>query len=137
MLSLQLPMQLRGNAEYWVVVCPTLATELKVMNHMLSTPAGATEHNLSTQSEKIWREWEEMIELVRILIARPELWDTQFCCGISAILSPAERLALPGARERVVWTGGDATPDRIGVVDWTLKVGAVVPVHAIWAALEA
>ena len=65
------------------------------MNHMLSTPAGATEHNLSTQSEKVWREWEEMIELVRILIARPELWDTQFCCGISSVLSPAERLSLP------------------------------------------
>ena len=46
------------------------------MNHMLSTPEGATEHNAATHSEKVWREWEEMIELCRILVARPELWDT-------------------------------------------------------------
>ena len=45
-------------------------------------------------------------------------------------------MSLPGARDRVVWTGGDATPERIGVVDWTLKVGAVVSVHPFWAALE-
>ena len=36
------------------------------------------------------------------------------------------RSSLPGAAERVIWTGGDATPDRIGVVDWTGRVGAVV-----------
>ncbi len=47
-LSLQLPMQLRGNTEHWVIVCPSLATGLAVRNHMLSTPEGATEHNLST-----------------------------------------------------------------------------------------
>ena len=44
---------------------------------------------------------------------------------------------MPGASERVVWTGGDATPDRIGVVDWTGMVGAAVPVKPFWAALEA
>ena len=127
-LSLDLPMQLRGNAEYWLIVCPTLATELNIMNHMLSVPEGATEHSLATQTEKTWREWEEMIELLRVMIALPDLWESRFCSGIEGVLTPAERLSLPKAKGRVVWTGGDATPGRIGVVDWTNRVGAVIDV---------
>ena len=40
-------------------------------------------------------------------------------------------MALPDAAGRVVWTGGDATPKRIGVVDWTEKCGAVVDVRPL------
>ena len=77
-----------------------------------------------------------MIELMRIMIALPDLWESQLCNGIAGILTPAERLSLPSARGQVVWTGGDATPSRIGVVDWTNMVGAVVDVQPFWAALN-
>ncbi len=73
-----------------------------------------------------------MIELCRILVSQPRSWDTQFCTGIAAVLTPMERLSLPDARERVVWTGGDAPPDRVGVVDWTGKVGAVMSTEGLW-----
>ena len=36
----------------------------------------------------------------------------------------------------MVWTGGDATPTRIGVVDWTGMVGAVVDVEPFGEVLE-
>ena len=75
--------------------------------------------------------------MCRIIVSRPELWDTQFCNGIAGVLPPLERLSLPDAADRVVWTGGDATPSRIGVVDWSGRVGSVVDVEPFWAVLEA
>ena len=132
-----LPMQLRGNAEYWGIVCPSFAPELAVMSRMLSAPEGVTEETRETQHEQTWRDWEEMIELCRLIVARPQLWDTQFCNSVDGVLPPLERLSLPGAAERVVWVGGDATPERIGVVDWTGKCGAVVDVRPFWEVLSA
>ena len=77
-----------------------------------------------------------MIELCLVFVARPELWESQFTSGISGVLPPLERLSLPGAAERVIWTGGDVTPDRIGVANWTSKLGAVVDVRPFWDSLE-
>ena len=47
-----------------------------------------------------------MIELLRVMIALPDLWESRFCSGIEGVLTPAERLSLPKAKGRVVWTGG-------------------------------
>ena len=91
-LPLLLPQQLRGNAEYWVVVCPSFAPELAIMNRMLSAPEGVREHTVDTQHEQTWRDWEEMIELCRVFVARPELWESQFTSGIAGVLPPLERL---------------------------------------------
>ena len=92
-LPLKLAMQLRGNAEYWVLVLPCLAVELKVMDLMLSAPEGVTTHTGDTQPERIWRDWEETIELCRLYVDDPESWNTRFCVGLDAVLSPVERLA--------------------------------------------
>ena len=41
------------------------------------------------------------------------------------------RLALPGRKARVVWVTGDATPLRIGAVDWTNRTVMVEEVKAL------
>ncbi len=75
--------------------------------------------------------------MCRIIVSRPDLWSTQFYADIAGILAPYERLSLPGARERIVWNGGDANPSRNGVVNWTNRGGAVVGTAQFWAALKA
>ena len=46
-------------------------------------------------------------------------WATHFETTFAHVLQDGERLALPGADEKVVWVTGDATLERIGGVDWT------------------
>ena len=45
-LQLHLVMQLRGNAEYWVLVMQALAVELKVLDLMLSAPEAVMERSM-------------------------------------------------------------------------------------------
>ena len=72
-LPLKLAMQLRGNAEYWGLVCPSFAPELAVMNKILSALVGVHEHTAATKPEDTWFEWKETIELSRILVSRTDL----------------------------------------------------------------
>ena len=75
--------------------------------------------------------------MCRIHISQPDSWETRFSAGLAEVLSPIKRLSLPESRGKVVWTGGDATPNRIGCVDWTHMVGAAEVISPFWAALEA
>ena len=47
-----------------------------------------------------------------------------------------ERLALPGAADRVVWVSGDATLERVGAVDWTNRIGASEDLSVTFEALR-
>ena len=82
---------------------PPLAVECKVMDLMLAAPEGVTTHTVDSQEEKVWRDWEETVEWCRLHIGRPESWDTRFCAGLANVLSPMERLALPGGRVIRAW----------------------------------
>ena len=42
---------------------------------------------------------------LRVLVARPEQWSATFLTGMTGLLQPRERLALPGAQDQVVWLG--------------------------------
>ena len=62
-------MQLRGDAEYWVLVPPALAVELKVMDLMLAAP---TTHFVSMAQAILYRGaglevvWPQMLALAAI-----------------------------------------------------------------------
>ena len=58
-----------------------------------------------------------MCTLLRVLVARPERWSATFLTGVTGLLQPRERLSLPGAKDQVVWLGGDATLEVAGQVD--------------------
>ena len=51
------------------------------------------------------------------------------------MLSLAERIALPGEAERVVWAGGDSTFERLGSADWTHKLYGVADVEDVYRPL--
>eukprot|EP00972_Heterocapsa_arctica_P075923 11197132-Heterocapsa_arctica.AAC.1 len=59
------------------------------------------------REERAWQELWEAFEFLRLICARPEVWQERFTKGLSAMLTHRERLALPGEDERVVF----ATPD--------------------------
>jgi hypothetical protein len=53
------------------------------------------------------------------------------------MLTIRERLALPGQAEKLIWAGGDATPDTIGAADWGAKLFGIVKVALVAASLQA
>ncbi len=56
-----------------------------------------------------WEDLWETFELLRLLCVRPEVWEARFTTGLEALLSPRERLALPGEAAKVVFVSSDAT----------------------------
>ena len=74
---------------------------------------------------------------IRVYVEIPQLWEGNFTGGLQTTLSLAEQLALPGANEKLTWTGGDATMERVGVADWDAKVYGHVTVSEVFAPLLA
>ena len=52
------------------------------------------------------------------------------------MLTPNERLALPGTTQKVTWVTGDATLERFGGVDWTNSLMVVEEVKDFFPALR-
>ena len=71
------------------------------------------------QQKQAWVELWDSFEFWRLISARPEVWRARFTTGLAQILTPGERLALPGEAERVVFVTSDATPELHGACDWT------------------
>ena len=79
-------------------------------------------------------DYEEAVEIFRLLAALPERWETRWANGLAGMLSPAEQLALPGVES--VWVGSDATLDVLGAVDWDAKVYFRSPVAPFFGAFS-
>ena len=47
--------------------------------------------------EKRW----DLVEPLRLVCTRPEIWEAPCCAGLDAMLTAAERPALPGERDKV------------------------------------
>ena len=76
------------------------------------------------------------VEVLRVLVTRPETWEATFTVGLEGLLLPGERLSLPGAAEALLWVGGDATLERAAATDWEAKAYYVAPVEPFLGALE-
>ena len=72
--------------------------------------------------EQAWRELWDTIEFLRLLASRPEEWESRFTTGIPGLLTPGERLSLPGEAERALWVSADATLELYGAVDWSAGI---------------
>ena len=79
------------------------------------SPVGGPE-----QVEAAWRELDEAKVALAFLVAEPSAWGAHFTAGFRNMLTVAERLALPGERDRAIWTGGDSTLEVIGAADWSV-----------------
>ena len=71
-----------------------------------------------------------------MLVSSRTQWATRFSHALTGALTPAERLALPGAAASVVWVTGDATLERIACVDWTNRTALVDTVQPYFSALQ-
>ena len=85
----------------------------------------ATPQGDPSEQERVWQEWWETLELIRVLVEEPLAWSSHFMTGLVGLLSLRERLAIPGVMESLLWTGGDSTLETIGAVDWDGKVYGV------------
>ena len=83
-----------------------------------------------------YQEFWDAVEVIRVLVTRPETWEATFTVGLEGLINPRDRLALPGAAERVLWIGGDATLEVAAATDWGAKVYISFPVEPYLGALR-
>ena len=88
------------------------------------------------QQRRAWEDFWEAVELQRVLVSSRAQWATRFSHALTGALTPAERLALPGAAASVVWVTGDAPLERIACVDWTNRTALVDTVQPYFSALQ-
>ena len=104
--------ELRENQGYWCVVKPQLATLLPPTNALLGPPdaKGMAQPRGSPRARELsWQDFEEALGLQRILFQDRDAWGSRFQGMLEELLEIRERLALPGAADRVVWVTGDAS----------------------------
>ena len=139
-VPLRLVQELRGNQEFWKATLPSLGPLLGAVNALLG-PADADgmarAKGEPTEQGRTWRRFWECLELQRVLIESKASWDTKFTHPLVSALAVEEVLALPGVLERAIWVTGDATPTRLGAVDWHERVAMAEDAQPIWQAWEA
>ncbi|CAE8597095.1 unnamed protein product, partial [Polarella glacialis] len=121
-LKIKLVQELRGSAQYWTTAQPELHPELAVLDLMLNQAERSTWVNPKGDErtvEAAWGEFWDTLDLFRMTFDRPV--KSSFEAAFEKLLPVRERLALPGAAQKVKWIGGDAAMDRIGAVDWSEK----------------
>ena len=75
-----------------------------------------------------------------MLLNCPHLWSDQWTNTLDGLLSVMERFCAPGMSprewgQRVRWTSGDATLERIAFIDWKDKVYFAFQVDDFFLAL--
>lgn len=118
--------RLRGNATYWITCQPSLRPELGAIDVLLAQqqpgdPYVCPKGSLG-QVTAAYQEFWNSVDVIPVLVTRPETWEATFTAGLEGFLNPRDRLALPGAAERVLWIGGDATLEVAAATDWGAKV---------------
>ena len=134
-VPLRLLQELIGCAQYWTVACPALTPHLPTLYHLLkgnlqgnkgsggknanSTLVQVEASDLEEENRR-WEDFWDALDFIRLQLEAP--LQCSFVSVFEKLLPIRERLALPGVTARARITGGDATLDRIGAVDWKAKV---------------
>ncbi|CAK0902505.1 unnamed protein product, partial [Prorocentrum cordatum] len=115
---------LRGTGPSWMAAMPALATELRAVDAFLTPQAdGILRPKVEPGAEEAaWQDLWDTCELLRLLLARPEVWGERFTVSMYTLLDVRERLALPGEAAKVVWVTADATTSVAFGADWTEKI---------------
>ena len=64
------------------------------------------------------------------------MWETRFTHPLLESLSVEEVLTIPGQKEKVVWTSGDATLDKVAGIDWSAMKAFACDVGPLKATME-
>ena len=134
-VPLRLLQELIGCAQYWTVACPALTPHLPTLYHLLkgnlqgkggsgSKSANSTLVQVEAvnpdEENRRWEDFWDALDFIRLQLQAP--LQCSFVSVFEKLLPIRERLALPGVTARARITGGDATLERIGAVDWKAKV---------------
>ena len=135
-----------GCAQYWSVVSPELSPRLPALYALLKPHKGspspiflgddppATKYVETPPDSPDWSAFWDTLDFIRLQFERPVT--TSFRATFEKLLPIRERLALPGVAARVRITGGDATLDRIGALDWKAKHYMLEGVTEVLAAMR-
>ena len=74
----------------------------------------------------VWQQFYDAIDQLRLLADDDAFWASGYLSSFTGILTPTERLLIPGEASRRVYWGSDATPDVIMVVDHLAKEVAIL-----------
>ena len=134
-VPLRLLQELIGCAQYWTVACPALTPHLPTLYHLLkgnlqgkSSSGSKNTNSTFVQVEAVnpdeenrrWDDFWDALDSIRLQLEAP--LQCSFVSVFEKLLPIRERLALPGVTARARITGGDATLERIGAVDWKAKI---------------
>lgn len=112
--------ELRGCAQFWATAQQAIRPDLGAIDQLLhedpSAPGMAAPRGSSAEREAAWREWDLTLEMLRLLFGEPDLWKNTFNSSFQGMLTLRERMGLP--KQRMRWTSGDTTLERIGAIDW-------------------
>ena len=107
------------------VAVPSIKTEVKAVDAVLGWVQEGKElivlRKGAEESQRRLQAFEESVELARLAVALPDTWATNFSAAFTSILTPAERLGLPGEEAKVIWVGSDATTERVFSMEWGAK----------------
>ncbi|CAE7545999.1 unnamed protein product [Symbiodinium sp. CCMP2592] len=131
---------LRGSQQFWLGVLPQLAPYLQSTNALLG-PADREGHvvlrgNEAEQSAQ-WEAFWSAIELQRLLVGSRQFWEARFVSQLEHALTTPELVALPEVKRNLVWVSADATPTRLGAIDWTARVAVACAAAPLLSPLEA
>ena len=123
--------QFRGIMTGWAAIIPSLNNELGACDKFLGgtdggAPAQPKIRGEGSRAQELQWSWEDLWELFdvcRWLSARSEAWDSTFSTSLKSMLPPLERVGLPGEWKGSVFVSSDATPSKVGAIDW--KYGKV------------
>ena len=134
-VPLRLLQELIGCAQYWTVACPALTPHLPTLYHLLKgnlqgkgSSGGKNTNSTFVQVEAVnpdeenrrWDDFWDALDFIRLQLEAP--LQCSFVSVFEKLLPIRERLALAGVTARARITGGDATLERIGAVDWKAKI---------------
>ena len=115
---------LGGNQQVWIAVKPEIAVIAGATHALMGTPDSkgrAVPKGGPAEQRRVWCEFWENIERMRIMFADCAQWNSRFTETLAYVLTTSERLSLPSSIDAVTWVNGDATLEKLGSVDWTWR----------------
>eukprot|EP00971_Amphidinium_carterae_P056784 1122779-Amphidinium_carterae.2 len=115
--------KLRGTAQSWTTVLPGLRLVLRAVDCFLSpgNPDDFVQPHRDQRADEAWTRLWAAIDLLKLLVSRPELWKERFISSMDRLLTVSEQLGLPGAEQWTRVVSSDATPELHGAVDWKAR----------------
>jgi len=140
-VPLKVTQEAHGTMNYMANAQPAILPEMPPLSRMLGqadprskwvNPRGG-EESVATA----WEEWDDTLELLRVMVEDPSQWQANFTSAFTSALTLRERLAAPGAEDRVRFVRSDATLQTIGAIDWKLREYLFSPAEMLMEALRA